>query len=321
LRFRSVLSVVCVVLGLLAWAPHVRADPQQQLDLATSRFENGRYDEAADMLGALLATAATPDTAEGRARLAVHLKARPIYAACLIALDRSEEADDVIIGQYRADPFYELPPGQFPQPVTDRFIEVSARHRDQIERWRQAVIKSKQQEAAERAAVDRARRERLATLERMAAEGRFTTTRSRFLAMVPFGLGQFQNDDVGLGVFFAAGQTVTIGAAVTSFFIAEDVRDTECPDVVIRESEGTEVTDKVDCDALRERFNIARAVNWVSFGSAIALIVGGIIEAQVSFVDEETEVRKRPIPPPVQVSPRVSVSTHGDVTLGLELTF
>ena len=44
-------------------------------------------------------------------------------------------------------------------------------------------------------------------------------------------------------------------------------------------------------------------------------------EAQVSFVDEETEVRKRPIPPPVQVSPRVSVSTHGDVTLGLELTF
>jgi hypothetical protein len=312
---RLLLSIVWVLISLVAWPTEARADPQQQLDLATSRFNNGRYQEAADILGALLDIKADPDSAEGKKRLEIYLAARPIHAACLIALDRAAESDAVILEQYRADPFYELPPGQFPLPVSDRFIEVAARNRDKIEAWRRDVIKGKQDEAAQKAALDRARTERLAALEKLAAEERFVTTRSRWLALVPFGLGQFQNDDTGLGVFFAASETVAVATSVVSFLIAEDVKDTRCP------ATDPETGLPIDCDALRDRFDAARVVNWVSFGSAVALVITGVIEAQITFVDERVEIRKRPIPPPVEIKPKAAMSPEGDFYLGIEGRF
>lgn len=309
---RALLALLGLVLALLAWpATAHAADPQQELALAESRFNGGEYEEAAEILQRLLAEPIVPEAADAEARASAYLRARPLYAACLVALGRDAEADAVILEQYRADPFYELPTGLFPQPVVDRFIRVAAENRAQIEAWKKEIIDEQQTEAARDAELERRRKERLARLEVMAAEERTVISRSRWLAAVPFGVGQFQNDDIGLGIFFAASETLTIASGIASFVIAQDVKDTRCSRVppTIDEESG----EAVDCDRLQTRFNVARAVNWVSLGSAAALMIGGIVEAQLAFEEDKVEVRKRPIPPPVEIRPDLEVSGQGAI--------
>jgi len=307
---RALLAVVGLVLALLAWPTSaLAADPQQDFALANLRFQNGQYEDAAAILADLLAVPIDPDAADANTRKTVYLKARPLYAASLIALGRNAEADAVIVEQYRADPFYELEQGLYPDAVEERFIRVLADNRAQIEAWKRKIVEEQQTKAARKAELERRRKERLAILEQMAAEERTLVSRSRWLAAVPFGLGQFQNGDIGLGVFFAAGETVTIAAGIASFVVAQDVKDTRCsrqPPTIVNGQE-------LNCDELQARFNVARAVNWVSLGSAAALIIGGIVEAQVSFEEEKVEVKKRPLPPPVEMTPDVDVSNQGAI--------
>ena len=286
---------MCALVGLLIWPGSAAADPQQQLDLATTRYENGQYKDAAEIFKGLLSIKADPETEEGKRRLQIYLTARPMYATCLVALQDIEGADAVILDQFRANPFYELPAAQYPQAVSDRFIDVSTRNRTLIESWKKAMIRTQQIEAAERARIEQARRERLERLEQMAAEEKVVTSRTRLLALVPFGVGQFQNDNLGLGVFFATTETLALGTSIVSFIISDDIKDTTCPD--IDEQSGL----PLDCAALQDQFEAARVVNWVSFGTAIALVVGGIIEAQISFEPNSVEIRKRNIPPPVEM--------------------
>lgn len=309
---RVLLAVLGLVLASLA-GPSIAyaADPQQELALAESRFNGAEYEEAAEILQRLLAEPIDPNASDVEARRAVYLRARPLYAACLVALGRDAEADTVILEQYRADPFYELPTGLFPQPVVDRFIRVAAENRAQIEAWKKKIIDEQQTQAARDAELERRRQERLAQLEAMAAEERTVVSRSRWLAAVPFGVGQFQNDDVGLGIFFAASETLLIVSGVASFVIAQDVKDTRCSRVppTIDEESG----EAIDCDLLQTRFNVARAVNWISLGSAAALMVGGIVEAQLAFEEDKVETRRRPIPPPIEITPDVEVSDQGAI--------
>ena len=309
---RALLAVLGLVLALLAGSRVAHAaDPQQELALAESRFNGGEYDEAAEILQRLLAEPIDPDAPEAESRKTAYLRARPLYAACLVALGRDAEADTVILEQYRADPFYELPPGLFPQPVVDRFIRVAAENRAQIEAWKKEIIDAQQTRAARQAEIERRRLERLSKLEAMAAEERTVIVRSRWLAAVPFGVGQFQNDDVGLGIFFAASETLLIASGVASFVIAQDVKDTRCSEVP--PTIDPETGEPINCAALQTRFNVARAVNWISLGSAAALMIGGIVEAQLAFEEERVEVRKRPIPPPIEVTPALEVSDQGAI--------
>jgi hypothetical protein len=309
LGFRVFFTVVGLVLALIAWPADARADPQQDLALAETRFQNGRYEEAAAILGPMLAEPLDPTSPDAERRKPIYHQARPLYAACLVALGREDEADAVILEQYRADPFYEVPPGRFPQPVVDRFIRVATSNRAQIEAWRQTIIDQQQERAAQRAELERRRTERLAQLEAMAAEEKTVIYRSRWLAAVPFGVGQFQNGDVGLGVFFAASEVLTIASGVTSFIIADNVPDCSTVPPTIDQESG----EPIDCGRLETRFQVARAVNWVSLGSAAALLIGGIIEAQVSFEGKQVQTRKRELPPPVEISPDASISDQGAI--------
>ncbi|MEM1030766.1 MAG: hypothetical protein AAF928_07910 [Myxococcota bacterium] len=277
-----------------------RLDARSLLELATTRFERGNYSKAAEILAGLLRVEVDPTTDAGRARRQVYLQARPLYAACLIALGQPEQADAVILDQYRDDPFYELPRGMFPQPVVDRFIEVEATHRDELERRKARVVAGQQSLARRRAALAKARAARLEELERMAAERLVVTTRSRWIATVPFGIGQFQNDDLGWGAFFAISESLTFGAALVSFIYVERLPAPEsinCGNDTAEDADGN--LREVSCSALRNRFDIGRGVNWASSVAGLALLVTGVVEAQVSFESERVIKTKRPIPPPI----------------------
>lgn len=282
-----------VVAACLLLAPRLWADAQKQLDIATTRYQNGRYEEAADILSKLLSVPVDGSTPEGAERQAVNRRARPYFAATLHALGRIDEARAVALEQYRDDPFFELPVGQFPPPVTELFIEVEAEHRDEIEALQNQVMADKQDLAARRARLEKARAERLRELERLAAEEVEIVRRSRWLAAVPFGVGQFQNEDYGLGAFFAIGETLALAGTIASAGVAWDTS------LKLGGPDTDAAGNQVDTGALRQRYQTAQIVNWISFGAGATLLVAGIIEAQISFEETRVTKKKRPIPPPV----------------------
>jgi hypothetical protein len=93
---------------------------------------------------------------------------------------------------------------------------------------------------------------------------------SRWIAALPFGAGQFQNGDVGLGVLFAVSESLFGIASIASVaYVGALVRTT--PGRVS------------DVSSLNQRLEIATTVNRVTFGGFAALAVAGVLEAQVNF--------------------------------------
>lgn len=318
LRFRALLAVWCLALGLLA-APRsahadALADEEAELQKAKDRFQSGQYEEAATMLDKLLSR---PVPNEDVRRIEVRRKGRVYYSAALVGLGKIQEADGIILTHLRDDPFYELPPDEFPGAVRDRFIEVRRQNHDELERLKQVKMQKRQRDVEEVARIAKLKREREERLEAMAGEEKIIEKRSRLVAMVPFGVGQFQNDDIGLGIFFLSSQVVMIGGAITTAAIFQNNVDDfvrACTGPLPRETIPEGETDEVVCDEAETQLQALRVANWVTIGSAFALIVSGIIEAQVSFTPQTIIRRKRRIPPRIKDPPPVTIEPTGGVS-------
>jgi hypothetical protein len=132
--------------------------------------------------------------------------------------------------------------------------------------------------------------------------------RSRLIAFVPFGAGQLQNGDTGLGILLlasqalAAGSSIAFGAAHTFYASVDPTK---------RAANGA----IVDRSALAERIQIAALGNQISFGAWAALAVAGIIQANVAFTPG-VETRDRSGRPRPAVVPMVVASGDG-VSVGL----
>jgi hypothetical protein len=202
------------------------------------------------------------------------------------------------------------PPGEFHQKVVERFIKVRSEHRAEIEKAKREIQMARESTIAVEEARKNTLTTRIAELERLVATERVVRRRSRWVALAPFGIGQFQNDAPGLGVIFAAGQGLSLVGSLVSGIIAQDLASPQCGTL----DAGTQQT--VDCGKLAGQFKTARTVNWVSGGAFAGLLLGGIIQAQVVFEAESTEIRNRPRSGSVSLAPWVgSESGSGGATL------
>jgi len=304
------------------------ADELQVFEQAKTRFETGQYDEAAARFAAMLAPGSPPcgqgptDPAARPCRIVdpdLIERARALAAASLLALGRMSEAEAQIEQLLLTNPAYVPSPAVFQPEVIDRFTAVRARLREQIE----ASTKRKAEaERQQRLAAQRAREQErrwIESLRKIAAEERVIEPRSRWVAALPFGIGQFQNGDTSVGWAFLvsevlAGATTMATAIVVAGYEGVDVTPGPTPTTA-----GGERT-TVDIEQLNRRIETATVVNRVAFGAWAALTLAGIVHAQLTFVPERVTVRRRPVPPPppsFSASPTVSVVPGGGLGLGL----
>jgi hypothetical protein len=300
---RHSLAAVAAAAWVLAAAP-ARADDQAEVDKVRAAYLAHRYDEAEARLREILdikhPTVKDP---------ALVTQARMYLAAVDIAKKDPNAAVLVIQKILLDDPDYEPDPLSFPSDVIDQFIDTRSAFREELNQ--KALEKAR--EAAEKKARDEEekRREalRLAMLERLAGEEKLTSQHSRWLALVPFGVGQFQNGDRALGWVFLATESACIaGTAITVPIFLQYLED---------RSNAYRSGDLTRTDEYITRANAVRDVN-LAFAGAFALVaITGVIEAQASFVPESVELRKRPLPS-AWVLPSVTPSgdAHGGV-LGL----
>ena len=131
--------------------------------------------------------------------------------------------------------------------------------------------------------AERHRTENLARLRSLASTGESRERNSRWIATVPFGVGQFQNGDKGLGVALGMLEGLAAVSSVVSYVAHERLADEEPSSSEIRSTQSIETA--------------WRTANIASFSVFVALAIIGIVDAHVRFVPEHVNYQPRKLPP------------------------
>ena len=291
-RSLLVLGAVLFAPPLLAQAPTptrpgpIISEPPRLNDTAelarvVSLYEAGKYGDCADSFHALLSSDGAhplhdPDVIES---------ARIYHAACLIGSGRNQLADEPLRAAIRQNPQMKAPDSLvFPPQVIDRFLRVRETMFDVIRKAEDERVRRAQELA--RLQEERARKERarVAGLERLAQQETVITPKTRWLALVPFGVGQFQNGEKSLGYVFLTSEILLAASTLTALGVETHlVLATSQADKPKQSINGT----LADWKSALEYSSYA----WLGV-TAI-----GIVEAQLAFVPEQRRIRKRALPP------------------------
>lgn len=303
LRLAAELLVAVTILVLAA--PPAQAQDLEAFDEARRAYERQSYERAVDRFRELL------ETGEPEEQGPLMVESRKYLAASYVLLGRTEAARKEFEQLLRAEPDYKLDPVAFPSEVYDVFERVRTRFEE--ERARERRLSEEREAKRRREEAERLIRsqERVAQLRELARTVVVEQRNSRWVAALPFGAGQFQNQDRGLGLFFAATEAILAVLSVTTGALHLAIRD---------EDPGAD--DDLRTRLIRlERFY--RYTNWVSSGLLAGLAIAGVAEAQARFVPVHRTERTRALPedlgvPGAEAAPSLEVSVGPG---GLRLRF
>ena len=111
----------------------------------------------------------------------------------------------------RLRPNFRLDPVKVPPPAISFFDQLRDELKDDIARIRAALQKHAEEEE---------RKKRLANLVKVRRDVKI----NRISSLLPFGVGQFQNDDQTLGQFFLVSQVLTAATSIGFFLGVESMR-------------------------------------------------------------------------------------------------
>src|SRR5688572_10308250 len=290
-----------------------RLSDELELQRVVGLYDVGKYDECARELDKLLDPKGRP-----LQRRQVKESARIYHAACLIGSGQFERADAPLRDAIRENPQMDLPDALvFPRPVVERFLRVRQSMAQEIAKEDLRRLEEARKRAEEEKLKQEAARLRLRQLESLAGRETVIDRNSRWIAVLPFGVGQFQNGDRGLGYVFLGTEVLALGTALVSLGVATQIS--------AQESEIEGAGGQSDAASRAQDWHlVGRVSSWAFLGLAAI----GITEAQVSFVPERRFIRKRPLPDPpvpagqgqVSATPNVSVSSDG-VSFGISGRF
>lgn len=263
-----------------------RADDITAIDSAINSYDTARWDECVDRFQVVLASPTLRDVAQRN-------RARMYYAACLVAVKREKEGDAQMEQIVRDDVLYVPDKVAFSSRVLDRFTETRVRLRDEIAEKEKEKIAA--EIAARKAEEDRKKRaeERVARLEHLATEAAFEQENSRWIAIIPFGVGQFQNRQKPLGWVFLGTETALVATTITTQLLSASIQ-----------SQAKQANaDRSAAKILNDRVVLT---NRVAFGALVVTAIAGVVHAQSTFVPAFHETRKRPLPDDLRVEPTLS---------------
>jgi tetratricopeptide (TPR) repeat protein len=255
---------------------------------ATAFYEAGQYTQCADAFAALLDDAGQASSIAPKARE----QASVYRAACLIALDRQDEADEAFREAIRENPQMAVPNAiMFPPAVIERFIVVRTTLMEEIRRSEeQRAYRAREAALAARRKAEQ-EKARVVRLEKLASEETVIVRNQRWIAWVPFGVGQFQNRDYGVGAAFLASEVLLVGTAIGAVSIELSLHS--------QADGGKNISG--DIDQLNQNIDTARVVGLVATGGFLLVAGLGILQAHLGFVpefNEGTRPRARPKSPP-----------------------
>jgi hypothetical protein len=275
---------------MASFAVPVAADELSDFEAARRNYDRQSYAKAArgfeSLVGGAVPRAQNP---------VVRLESRKYLGATYLFLEREDDAREQFRLLLEEDPEYDIDPVAFPEAVVTTFQEVQVQVEE--ERATQDALDAArlQRERAGELEELIAQQQRMEALEELASTEVVEKRNSRWIAALPFGVGQFQNENKRLGIMFAVTESAFLAASIATFVGHNSLRDEDpSPDQL---------------DRARRVERALRIGNWVSVGALLSFYIAGVVEAEVRFRPVIREERKRdlsdPLPPPQSRGPEV----------------
>lgn len=243
---------------------------------ARSFYEAGSFEQCRETFSDLL----NPQSERRLQDVSVIESARVYYAACLIALKDFDAAEEQMEAALRENPLMGGPsPVVFPKPVVDFFFSVRAKLQTEINQQEQERFDRLREDWERNQRIVDELRTRVAQLEREASKESVIQKNSRYLAAVPFGVGQFQNGNDGLGWVLLVSESLMAGTAIAAVSIELGLHT--------QAQGGKNVGADTDAPKVARRVSSTALVAWLITSAA------GIVEAQLNYVPE-TRLGERP---------------------------
>ena len=299
------LSAVILAIGLAASRP-ASAQGRADLEKARAAYQAKNYPEAEQRLRALT------DPKTGVKELTLLSQARIYLGAVLLAQGKRDDAVDVFEKLVLEDNVFEPDPLGFSSDVVNTFIDVRVRLQERIRIASQNQAKLEAERKAREEEEKRRYARWLEDVKLMASEEKITVRHSRLVACLPFGAGQFQNGSPILGwTFLTAEALLVVGTAIT------------VPMKVYARGRAEDEASKGDlsgtADAYDQRADDIRSVNLALAGAFAAVAIGGIVHANLAYVPETSETKKRELPALGKITPTIAPSSAG-VFIGISGT-
>jgi hypothetical protein len=282
----SRVSWIFFALGAAIWGVSAaRADEPGDLEKAYGAYASHRYDEAESQLRALLDV--KPGAPKDPDRIA---DVRMVLAAVLLAEGKKDEAASLLETLLLDKPDYQPDPLRVSLPALDALVDARHRLTDKLLAMQNRMVK----EAQEHEAKAEADKQRLETMRRLASERIIVERHSRFEALLPFGVGQFQNRQTSLGVAFLAGETLLVAGSTIGFGLT--LYNESLAYQALQQHAGTATGYQA------RAYEAAIVGNIFTAGFAASAVVG-IVQAQIAFVPQHVRIERRPLPLSVASSP------------------
>lgn len=285
-RVQALLAVLLTaLLTLLAPAPASAGD-LEDFRAARSLYEAHDWANAVTALEGLVG-GETP-TLDNPALV---IEARKYLAATYVFLGREESARAQFERLLREEPTYALDAAQFPREVVDLFEQVRIR----LVEIRAAEARRAELEAENTGLQEENTRLQNALSEELVVE----VARSQWLVQLPFGIGQFENGEEGLGAFFLATEALLTAALATTGGLRTYYADQLI--MVLTPIEH----DQPAIEQLTSAIDILEIVNWSSAGALLLLATIGVVQANVAYHPTRT-VRVPRSPPPISANVQIT---------------
>lgn len=301
--FRTALAACAVLIAVLAMGWSARADELTEFELGRNSYAGGRYEEAVDRFTQML----DKNYPEHIVDPQLVEQARIYRVASLIAVGRLADADVEIEVILRANPGAYPDPIIFPGIVLDRFTDVRGRIRKQLEDQARRKAMQEQARLQQQEALRQQERDRVRRLELSAQQQVHIVENSRWIAAIPFGVGQFQNEQPALAWTLLIGETALATSSIVTAAIHASLQ-----------SKGHEPN--VDTKDLNARLASAKLINNISFASLAAVAALGVVHAQLTYVPYRKEIKRRELPNDLKPIPAVAVTSKG-AFIGVGATF
>ena len=266
---------------MAAFALPVAADELSDFEAARRNYDKQSYAKAArgleSLVGGVVPRARNP---------VVRLEARKYLGATYLFLGKDEEAREQFRLLLEEDPAYDIDPVAFPGAVVEAFQEVQAQVTAEVARQKALDEARRQRERAGELEQLIEEQQRIQGLEELAATETVEKVNSRWIAALPWGIGQFQNGNRKLGIMFAVTESAFLAASIATFIGHNSLRDENpAPDEIER-------AQRVE--------KALRIGNWVSVGALVSFYIAGVVEAEVRFKPTIRSTRQRELPDELQ---------------------
>ncbi len=281
---RLVLSNPAIALRILIListtaSAKVYADEYDRFAIAKNAFDAGEYKEAVNRFEILLS--------EGLQNFNLTVETLKLVGVSYLFIGNKDAAEEHFTKLLNMVTDFSLDPLLYPIEVVDFFTEIKQKNQKRLDE----LAKAKAIEESERKEKEEAQRK--AEYERMKRNiylERKIIKRSLLTAVVPFGVGQFQNEHRIKGWIFFSSQIVLSTSAIVFYFLHSGLRS--------KAAEPFEDPSEKNVYINREKaFRLANHISIVSLGVAV---VAGVVDSLYYFRKETIEWKKldeKEVPP------------------------